>query len=125
LILIDTSVWVDHLRRHNARLAGLLEAGRVLVHPFIIGEVALGQMRERKVVLAALLNLPHTQIATEEEVLSFIEHYTLFGRGVGYIDLHLLAAVRLTAGAALWTIDRRLHALANTLGLAMRGDRNA
>ena len=124
MILVDTSIWINHLRRTDALLARLLDAGRVLVHPFVIGEVALGLMRQRKVILAALLGLPRTQVATEEEVLGFIERHTLSGRGVGYIDVHLLAAARLTAGAALWTSDRRLHAVAVALGLAMKQDRN-
>ncbi len=124
MIIVDTSIWVDHLRRNNELLASLLDDGRVLVHPFVIGEVALGQMRQRKIILAALLDLPRSQVATEEEVLGFIERHTLSGRGVGYIDVHLLAAARLTAGAALWTRDRRLHAVADALGLAMKQDRN-
>jgi predicted nucleic acid-binding protein len=123
LILVDTSVWVDHLRRDNAALVKLLHSGRVLVHPFVIGEVALGQMRQRKVILAALLDLPHAQVATEQEAMSFIERHTLYGRGVGYVDVHLLAAVRLTTGAALWTRDQRLHTIAGELGLAIKPDR--
>ncbi|HLI12842.1 MAG TPA: PIN domain-containing protein [Alphaproteobacteria bacterium] len=123
MILVDTSVWVDHLRRKSAPLSKLLEAGRVLVHPFVIGEVALGHMRQRNLILAALSNLPRTQVATEDEVLSFIERNALFGRGVGYIDVHLLAAAQLTPGASLWTKDRKLHAVADALGLAVAEDR--
>jgi predicted nucleic acid-binding protein len=119
VILVDTSVWIDHLRRDSAQLGELLNAKRVLVHPFVIGEVALGLMRQRRIILAALADLPQAQVATHAEVLSFIERETLFGRGVGYIDVHLIAAVRLTPGAALWTNDRRLHAVAAELGLAM------
>jgi predicted nucleic acid-binding protein len=125
LILVDTSVWIDHLRNNNGPLAELLDAGRVLVHPFIIGEIALGQMRQRKAILAALLDLPRAQVATEEEAMRFIERHALYGRGVGYIDVHLLASVRLTAGAAFWTTDRRLHAVADALGLAMKPGRNS
>jgi predicted nucleic acid-binding protein len=125
LILVDTSVWVDHLRRGSAPLIKLLDAGRVLVHPFIIGEVALGQLQQRDVILAALSDLPRAQVATEEEAMSFIERHALHGRGVGYIEVHLLAAVRLTAGAALWTTDRRLHAVADALGLAVKLERNS
>ena len=119
MILVDTSVWIDHLRRDNPLLAKRLDAGRVLIHPFVIGEIALGQMRQRKVILTALSDLPQAQVATDEEALSFIERHSLFGRGIGYVDVHLLAAVRLTAGAALWTRDRRLDAVATALGLAM------
>jgi predicted nucleic acid-binding protein len=125
LILVDTSIWVDHLRKDNAPLVKLLDAGRVLIHPFVIGEIALGQMRQRRAILAALSDLPRTQVATDDEAMTFIERHALFGRGIGYIDVHLLAAVRLTAGAALWTTDRRLHAIAATLGLVMTPDRGS
>jgi predicted nucleic acid-binding protein len=119
LIFVDTSVWIDHFRSGNALLAEHLEARRVLVHPFIIGEIALGHLRQREVILATLSNLPRAEVATEEEALHFIEREALFGRGVGYIDVHLLAAVRLTAGAKLWTNDKKLCAVATVLGLAM------
>lgn len=124
MILADTSVWVDHLRRDNALLGDLLSAGRVLIHPSVIGELALGQMRGRKAILAALSDLPRAEVATDEETMRFIESGSLYGRGVGYIDVHLLASVRLTAGAALWTNDRRLGAVADALGLGMKRDRN-
>ena len=125
MILVDTSIWVDHLRKDNAPLVKLLDAGRVLTHPFVIGEIALGQMRQRRAILAALSDLPRTQVATDDEAMTFIERHALFGRGIGYIDVHLLAAVRLTAGATLWTTDRRLHAAADALGLVMTPDRHA
>jgi predicted nucleic acid-binding protein len=118
LILADTSVWVDHLRSGNKVLARLLDAGMVLVHPFVIGELALGHLRQRAAILAVLSDLPRVTIATDAEVLHFIERSALSGRGVGYIDVHLLAAVRLTQGTALWTSDRRLHAIAAQLHLA-------
>lgn len=120
MILVDASVWVDHLRRNNAALVELLNGGRVLVHPFVIGEVALGQMRQREVILAALLDLPRAQVATAEEVMTFIERHNLYGRGVGYVDVHLLAAARLTTDATLWTNDQRLHVVADALGLAVK-----
>jgi hypothetical protein len=119
VILVDTSVWVGHLRTGDKALTGLLDAGMVLAHPFVIGELALGNLRQRELVLGALSDLPPTNIATDAEVLHFIDRHALFGRGVGYIDIHLLAAVRLTAGAALWTHDQRLHGVAGRLGLAM------
>lgn len=125
MILVDTSVWVDHLRKDSAPLVQLLDAGRVLVHPFVIGEVALGEMRQHKIILAALLDLPRARVATDEEAMGFIERHALYGRGVGYIDVHLLAAVRLTEGAALWTADRRLHAVADALGLAVKSHGNS
>jgi predicted nucleic acid-binding protein len=119
LILVDTSVWVDHLRASDDGLVGLLDTGMVLAHPFVIGELALANLGQRETVLSALSDLPRAIVATDAEVLHFIDRNTLFGRGVGYIDIHLLAAVRLTAGAALWTRDNRLHALAVQLGLAI------
>ena len=119
MILVDTSVWIDHLRRHNQALAKLLHAGMVLIHPFVIGELALGNLRQRKVVLSALSDLPRANVATEVEVLQFIDLYALFGHGVGYVDIHLLAAGRLTPGAELWTKDKRLQGVAAQLGLAM------
>ena len=120
MILVDTSVWVDHLRENDAALAELLNAGRVLIHPFIIGEMALGQMKQRDAILSALSNLPRAAVAADKEVLNFVDRQVLFGRGFGYLDVHLLAAVRMTPGAALWTRDRRLHAVAGELGLAMK-----
>jgi len=92
----------------------------VLAHPFVIGELALGNLRQREVVLGALSDLPHASVATDVEVLHYISRYALFGRGVGYVDVHLLAAVRLTAGAELWTNDKRLHAVAAELDLEFK-----
>jgi predicted nucleic acid-binding protein len=119
LILVDTSIWIDHLRGDNAALKRLLNAGGVLTHPFVIGELALGRMRQREIILAALSDLPRAELATDAEVLGFINREGLFGRGVGYIDVHLLASVRLTAGAELWTRDTRLRHVAEDMGLAM------
>jgi predicted nucleic acid-binding protein len=119
VILVDTSVWIDHLRKGNAQLAGLLEAGQVLAHPFVTGEIALGRLRRRDLVLNGLLDLPQAEVASDREVRHFIERYALFGCGIGYVDAHLLAAIRLTATAALWTRDKHLHAVAHRLGLAM------
>jgi predicted nucleic acid-binding protein len=118
VILVDTSVWIDHLRTGDGRLAGLLESGLVLLHPFVLGEIALGPLRDRALVLDALSDLPHATSATDAEVLGFIDRCALAGRGIGYIDAHLLAAARLTPGAELWTSDRRLHDVAVELGLA-------
>ena len=121
MILVDTSVWMDHLRRHNQALARLLHAGMVLTHPFVTGELALGNLRQRQVVLTALSDLPRANVATEPEVLHFIDQFALFGCGVGYVDVHLLAAVRLTPGAELWTNDKRLQRVAAQLGVAAAG----
>jgi predicted nucleic acid-binding protein len=119
VILVDTSVWVDHLKAGDKRLIGLLDGGAVLGHPFVIGELALSNLRQRKIVLETLANLPLAAIATDAEILHFIDRRALFGRGIGYVDAHLLAAARLTAGAMLWTRDKRLHAVAVELNLAM------
>jgi predicted nucleic acid-binding protein len=118
LILVDTSIWIDHLRADNSALKRLLDAGRVLMHPFVIGELALGQMRQREIILTALSDLPRAAMATDAEVLGFVDREALFGRGIGYVDVHLLASVRLIAGAQLWTRDTRLRDVAEELGLA-------
>jgi predicted nucleic acid-binding protein len=118
VILVDTSVWIDHLRSGDAILAGLLDEGQVLSHPFIIGELALGNLRQRETILADLLELPQTFVAGDDEVLHFIHRAGLFGIGIGYLDAHLLAATRLTPGALLWTRDKRLSAAAQRLSLA-------
>jgi predicted nucleic acid-binding protein len=118
VILADTSVWVDHLRAGDAALARLLDHGEVLIHPFVIGELALGNLRQREAVLDALGNLPQATVATDSEVLRFIADHDLAGHGIGYVDAHLLAAVRLTSAALLWTRDKHLLAAARRLGLA-------
>jgi predicted nucleic acid-binding protein len=112
VILVDTSVWVDHLRRGDEQLAALLDAGRVLVHPFVIGEIACGILADRKEILGLLENMPAAPGAEHHEVLAFVEQHRLFGRGIGYVDAHLLASVALLPGALLWTRDRRLQATA-------------
>jgi predicted nucleic acid-binding protein len=117
VILVDTSIWVDHLRAGDATLSGLLEAGRVLAHPAVVGEVALGMLRQRALVLASLRALPQAIVATDEEVFGFIEDNDLAGLGIGYVDAHLLAATRLTATASLWTRDKRLLRAAERLDL--------
>jgi predicted nucleic acid-binding protein len=119
VILVDTSVWISHLRAGDRILADLLYAGMVLTHPFVIGELALGNLRQREVVLGALSDLPVVNMATDREALHFIDRHALCGRGIGYVDVHLLAAVRLTPGAKLWTSDKRLHATAVHLDAAM------
>jgi predicted nucleic acid-binding protein len=118
VILVDTSVWIDHFRAGNATLAELLEHGTALTHPFVIGELALGNLRQRGLVLRMLSRLAAVSVATNGEVLRFIDHNSLFGRGVGYVDVHLLAATRLTAGSQLWTFDQRLNDVAVELGMA-------
>ncbi|MBI2203619.1 MAG: type II toxin-antitoxin system VapC family toxin [Candidatus Rokubacteria bacterium] len=118
MILVDTSVWVDHLRSGNATLAGELEAGRVLTHPFVVGELACGNLKNRLEILGLLARLPSAPMATHTEALDFLERRALMGRGIGFIDVHLLASAALAAPASLWTRDRRLAAIAAELRLA-------
>ena len=122
MILVDSSVWIDHLRAGDTRLAALLEGGRVLTHPFIVGELALGSLRQRGIVLGALSGLPSAAVANDLEVLKFIETHALSGSGIGYIDAHLLAAVRLTGESRLWTKDRKLRMVGDRLGLTIAFD---
>lgn len=117
MILVDTSIWIDHLRQRDERLSSLLNQGQVLAHPFVIGELTLGNLKNRDAILDALQNLPQTPVATDGEVLGFIQENSLYGMGIGYIDAHLLAAVRLASGAMLWTRDKRLLAAGTKLGL--------
>ena|SRR5271154_2878602 len=119
MILVDTSVWVDHLRKDDTGMRKLLDGGRVLLHPFVIGELAMGNMNRRDLVLKALRKLPEALVAREEEVLQFVGARRLFGLGIGYIDAHLLTSVQLTPGASLWTRDRRMFEVASKLGLAI------
>ncbi len=118
MILVDTSIWIDHLRSSDEQLVALLDSGKVLAHPFVTGELALGNLGNRHAVLGALQELPHAKVATSAEVLQFIGEKALYGSGIGYTDAHLLAAVLLTPGSTLWTRDKRLHALASRLGIA-------
>jgi predicted nucleic acid-binding protein len=117
MILVDTSVWIDHFRRGNARLAILLESGEVLGHPFVTGELACGSLRNRREILGLLDELPQAPTADQGEVRQFVESHRLMGRGLGYVDVHLLAAVMLDS-AAIWTLDRPLADAAARLNLA-------
>lgn len=118
MILVDTSVWIDHLRSGDEELATLLNIAQVLIHPFILGELACGNLRNRREVLTLLADLPGIAVAADSEVLFFIEQHGLMGRGIGYIDAHLLAAVSLDSPARLWTRDKRLASVTTDLGLA-------
>ncbi|MBM6594105.1 type II toxin-antitoxin system VapC family toxin [Microvirga pudoricolor] len=118
MILVDTSVWIDHLRLGDDGLVRQLEAGRVVLHPFILGELALGTLRNRHTVLELLGLLPRAVVAADEEVMGLIEREGLHGIGIGFIDAHLLAATRLTVGARLWTRDKRLDRAALRLSLS-------
>ncbi len=118
MILVDSSIWIDHLRSNDAVLADLLNRGLILSHPFVIGELALGSLRQRSTIIAALRDLPMATVANDAEVLEFIQRQPLHGRGIGYIDAHLLASARLTPSTKLWTRDRRLQQVASELALA-------
>ncbi|MEO5697596.1 MAG: type II toxin-antitoxin system VapC family toxin [Burkholderiaceae bacterium] len=120
MILVDTSVWVDHLRRGDAQLADLLERGAVVMHPFVLGEIACGSLADRSKVLELLHDLPAAVVADNDEALGFIEHHRLHGRGIGLVDVHLLASVALSLGCRLWTRDKRLHAVALDLDFVHR-----
>ena len=119
MILVDTSVWVEHLRHGVPRLAALLQEGEVLIHPWVIGELACGNLRNRQQVLDLLQGLPMATVASDAEVLLLIGRELLMGRGIGYIDAHLLASARLSH-CRLWTQDRRLAAVALEQGLTMQ-----
>lgn len=114
MVLVDTSVWVSHLRDGNTELANLLNDGRVLCHPFIIGELACGNLQDRAVILSFLQWLPMSIEAEDEEVLSFIENNRLMGKGIGYVDAHLIASAVLT-GIPIWTLDKKLAQVADSL----------
>lgn len=116
-LLVDTSVWVDHLRKDDPLLAKALVDHRVTMHSHILGEIALGSLKNRRTVLSLLENLPQAPTATYREVQTLIERRRLFGRGIGYVDAHLLAAASLAPGLAIWTRDKRLMGVAGDLDL--------
>lgn len=118
LLLVDSGVWIDHLRTGDADLEGALIAGRILGHPFVTGEIAMGSLRDRDTVLDLLARLPQAAKANDEEVLDLVERRALFSLGLGWVDAHLLASALLKPDARLWTRDRRLREAAKRLGVA-------
>lgn len=116
MILVDTSVWVEHLRAGEPRLVSLLEAGEVLCHPFVVGELACGNLRQRNEILGLLQQLPSAPLLDQGEVLALVDSARLAGAGLGWIDVHLLGAARVER-AGLWTRDRRLAGAAARLGV--------
>jgi predicted nucleic acid-binding protein len=120
MILADTSVWIHHFRKSDPLLVSFLEEDRVLMHPFVLGELAMGSLRDRELVLFCLSRMRSTSVASAEEVLTLVDSHKLYGSGIGYIDAHLLAATLATgiAELRLWTRDRRLWAVAKQLGVA-------
>lgn len=117
-MIVDTSVWVQHLRKGEPRLREYLDDGIVMVHPCIVGELACGNIHNRSEVLSLLASLPTTQVVEQDELLHFLEKEQLFGRGIGWVDVHLLASARVS-GVQLWTLDRRLSEAARALGVAI------
>jgi predicted nucleic acid-binding protein len=115
-VLVDTSVWVDHLRQGNAKLSEQLDAGQVWIHPFVIGELACGSLSQRKKVLTLLSALPMVPVAGHDETLKFVDTHQLFSKGVGWIDMHLLVSARIMQ-LPLWSLDKRVSAVARELGL--------
>ncbi len=119
MILVDTSVWIEHLRLGSPDLTQLLESGDVLCHPYVVGELACGNLRNRKEILVMLRALPLAEVAGDEEVLHLLESERMYGQGLGWIDAHLLASVRLT-NCALWTLDDALRRAARRMKLASK-----
>jgi predicted nucleic acid-binding protein len=119
MVLADTSVWVNHFRGRDNLLVGALERGEILMHPFVLGELACGNLKNRHELLGLLSGLPSAPVATDYETLQFIERHRLMGAGLGYIDVHLLASTTLGAPAGLWTTDRRLAEAARKLKIAV------
>jgi predicted nucleic acid-binding protein len=117
-VLVDTSVWVDHFRRPNQALVDLLQQDAVLIHPWVLGELACGSPPSRAQTLADLAALRPARVATVDEVMALVERERLYGQGCGLVDLGLLASTLLTEGARLWTLDRRLATMAGRLGAA-------
>jgi predicted nucleic acid-binding protein len=118
VILVDTSVWVDHLHSSDPRLIWLLETSQVLAHPMVVGELSLGGIRERRRVIDSVNGLPQSEVALHDEVMILVEQRLLFGKGLSLVDAHLLASVILTHGARLWTADKRLREAATELSVA-------
>ena len=119
MVLVDTSVWISHFRVGNPQLKDLLVNGRVVCHPFIVGELACGNLRNREEILAFLRALPMAITADHEEILRFIEMHRLMGKGLGYVDVHLLASA-LLSGIDFWTKDRNLEETARRLNISNR-----
>jgi predicted nucleic acid-binding protein len=119
VILADTSIWIDHFRRVDAELRRIIEDDRLLCHPCVIGELALGSLRDRRSVMAFLAAQREAVVATHDEIMTMIDHHGIFSMGIGYTDAQLLASVLLDQRAALWTRDKRLRAAAEKAGASL------
>ena len=120
MVLVDTSVWVSHFRQLHPGLAGLLDDGEVACHPFIIGELACGNIKNRTTILTLLEALPMATAVDHQEVMTFLENHALMGKGLGYIDVHLLASCML-AELPIWTLDKKLGQVAHKLHCKYQG----
>lgn len=116
MILIDSSVWIDHFRTENSLLSGLLMQGAIVMHEFILGELAIGNFKNRKEILTLLDSIPKLSKLTHDEFLYFLEQNSFYSKGVGFVDIHLLGSTKL-AGVKIWTLDKRLLKLATSLNL--------
>jgi predicted nucleic acid-binding protein len=121
VILVDASVWIDHIAAAEPQLLSLLNNGDVVTHPFVIGEVALGHIRTRSAVLGELDKIVQAILASDREVRALIERHKFHGKGIGYIDAHLIASVILTPGCSVWTRDRHLRSIADAMGVSAKG----
>ncbi|AGS25819.1 type II toxin-antitoxin system VapC family toxin [Rhizobium etli] len=119
MILVDTSIWIDHFRHRDAELSKIIEEDRLLCHPFVIGELALGSLRDRDAVMAFLAAQREAFIATHDEVMTMIDRHLIFSMGIGYTDAHLLASTLLDRRSTLWTRDKRLAAAAQKAGASL------
>jgi predicted nucleic acid-binding protein len=119
MVLADTSIWIDHFRRGDRQLAQFLDRGDVVMHPFVVGELALGSVTKLTAMLHDLQNLPKAAVANADEILKFITQRKLSGSGIGYVDVHLLAAAALVPETFVWTRDKRLKSVAQSLSLAV------
>jgi predicted nucleic acid-binding protein len=117
MVLVDTSIWIDHFRRGDPQMTALLDRGDVIMHPFVLGELMLGNVPKIAQMIDDLRALPKAIVASTDEVLEFISDRKLSGSGIGYVDVHLLAAAALTPETSIWTRDQRLRAAAQSLSL--------
>lgn len=117
MILVDTSIWIDHLHKANLILVAALDAEQIWLHPFVYGELACGNIQNRADFLHTISSLPRPHLATDEETLAFLEEHQLMGKGLGYIDIHLLASTALTKDSLVWSRDKRLASVASRLEL--------
>jgi predicted nucleic acid-binding protein len=120
VILVDTSVWVDHFRNRRTPLAGLLDEGLVVCHPFVVGEIALGSLKNRREILELLSSLPAAAVAGHDDAMALASRRSVFGKGIGWVDLHLIASA-LIERLPLWTLDRRLAGVAREMRIAWEG----